>query len=382
MIADQGSGAVEVSPVRGKKELTTFIKLPFRLHEGTPWVPPLIMERREFLDRGKNPFFGRADVELLVAWRGGEPVGRISVQIDPRWDEHQGGEDAQFGFIEAEDDPEVFSALFAAAETWARDRGRKRLVGPMDVTTNDECGLLIEGYDQHPLILQPWHPHYYRRRIEELGYGKAMDLLMWNLEMGELKQGDRFADAIHMVADKVESEHGITVRNIDKRDLEAEIGRFMEVYNAAWDANWGFVPVDDDEVAFQAKNLKQVINEDWCFIAERDGETLGAAFTMPDINQVTKRMNGRLLPFGWLKFLLGKGRIDRVRVFALGVKPEYQHTGIAARFYVRHIETAAEVGVSGGDTGWILEVNEPMNRAMEGMGGTVVKKYRLFEKNL
>ena len=192
---------------------------------------------------------------------------------------------------------------------------------------------------------------------------------MWNLEMGELKKGDAFADAIHAVADKVESEHGITVRNMRKNDLEAEIGRFMEVYNSAWERNWGFVPITDEEVAFQAKNLKQILDPRWTFMAERDGEILGAALTLPDINQVTKKMNGRLLPFGWLRFLLGKGRIDRVRVFALGVKPEYQHTGIAARFYVRHIETAAEVGVSGGEEGWILEVNEPMNRAMEGMGG-------------
>jgi len=167
-----------------------------------------------------------------------------------------------------------------------------------------------------------------------------------------------------------------------KSDLEAEIGRFMEVYNAAWGRNWGFVPITEEEIAFQAKALKQILDPRWAFIAERDGEVLGAALTLPDINQVLKKMNGRLLPFGWAKFLAGRRKIDCVRVFALGVKPEYQHTGIAARFYVRHIETAAELGVPGGETGWILEVNEPMNRAMEGMGGKVVKKYRLFEKAL
>jgi GNAT superfamily N-acetyltransferase len=373
---------VEVRPVQGRRELTRFIKLPFGLHDGTPWVPPLIFERRQFLDRSNNPYFEHAEGEYFLAWRDGEPVGRITAQIDRRWDEFQGGNDAQFGFIEGEDDPEVFETLFRAAESWARERGRERLLGPMDFTTNDECGLLIEGYELHPYILQPWHPPYYRERIEALGYGKRMDLLMWNLEMGGLKQGDRFADAIHAVADKVESEHGITVRNIDKSDLQAEIARFMEVYNSAWAPNWGFVPVTDEEVAFQAKNLKQVIDENWCFIAERDGETLGAAFTLPDFNQVTEKMNGRLLPLGWLRFMLGRRKIDRVRVFALGVKPEYQHTGIAARFYVRHIEKAAEVGVSGGETGWILETNEPMNRAMEGMGGKVVKIYRLYEKEL
>ena len=376
------SGAVEVRPVQGRGELTSFIKLPRGLHPGTPWVPPLTIERRQFLDRAKNPYFEHAEAEYFLAWRDGEPVGRITAQVDERWDAHQGGNDAQFGFIEAIDDPEVFAALLGTAEAWGREPGRARILGPMDFTMNDECGLLIEGYDIAPLILQPWHPPYYLERIEQAGYEKSMDLLMWKLSMGALKQGDRFAEAIHAVADKVESEHGITVRNMRKNDLEAEIGRFMEVYNAAWGKNWGFVPVTEEEVRFQAKALKQILDERWAFIAERDGEVMGAALTLPDINQVLRKMDGRLLPLGWFRFLTGRRKIDYVRVFALGVKPEHQHTGIAARFYVRHIETAAELGVPGGETGWILEVNEPMNRAMEGMGGEVVKKYRLFEKPL
>jgi GNAT superfamily N-acetyltransferase len=375
-------GDLQVRPVRGRRELTRFIKLPFRLHKGTPWVPPLIFERRRFLDRAKNPYFHHAEAEYFLAWRDGEPVGRITAQIDRRWDEFQGGNDAQFGFIEAEDDPEVFAALLGTAEEWARARGRERLLGPMDFTTNDECGILIEGHEREPMILEPWHPPYYKERIEALGYSKTIDLLMWWLELGGLKQGDRFHDAIHAVADKVESEHGITVRNMRKRDLEAEIGRFMEVYNAAWEKNWGFVPVTEAEVRNQARILKPVLDERWAFIAERNGEVLGASLTLPDINQVTRKMNGRLLPFGWLRFLLGKRRIDRVRVFALGVKPEYQHTGIAARFYVRHVETAKVAPQDKGDQGWILETNEPMNRAMEGMGGEIVKRYRLYEKSL
>ena len=368
--------------MRSRRELTRFIKLPFGLHSGTPWVPPLIFERRRFLDKGKNPYFQHADSEYLLAWRDGEPVGRITAQIDRRWDRFQGGNDGQFGFIEAEDDPEVFEALFGAAEDWIRARGRERLIGPMDFTTNDEVGLLIEGYERDPMILEPWHPPYYKERIEALGYSKTMDLLMWWLELGGLKQGDRFHDAIHAVADKVESEHGITVRNMRKSDLEAEIGRFIEVYNAAWEKNWGFVPITEEEVRFHAKTLKQIFDPRWTFVAEKDGETLGAALTLPDINQVLKKLNGRLLPFGWLRFLLGKSKIDRVRVFALGVKPEYQHTGIAARFYVRHVETAKVAPQDRGDQGWILETNEPMNRAMEGMGGKVVKRYRLYEKRL
>jgi len=164
-----------------------------------------------------------------------------------------------------------------------------------------------------------------------------------------------------------------------KRDLEAEVTRFMEVYNAAWGPNWGFVPITEEEVSFQAKNLKPILDENWAMIAERDGEVVGAALSLPDINQVLAKMNGRLLPLGWLRFLAGRSKIDRIRVFALGVKPRYQHLGVAAALYVRHIEVAARVRQKWGEMGWILEVNEPMNRAMEGMGGTVTKRYRLYE---
>jgi GNAT superfamily N-acetyltransferase len=375
-------GPIQVRPVVGRRELTRFIKLPFRLHQDTPWVPPLISERRQFLDRSKNPFFEHADAEYFLAWRDGQPVGRITAQVDPRWDEYQGGRDGQFGFIDGENDPEIFDALFSAAEDWVRAKGRERLIGPMDFTTNDEVGLLIDGYERRPMILEPWHPPYYREQLERLGYVKKMDLLMWYLRMGELKEGLQFHPAIHEAAEKVSSEHGITVRNMRRSDLDAEISRFMEVYNSAWETNWGFVPVDEAEVQFQAKNLKQILDEHWTFIAEKGDEVVGAALTLPDINQVLAKLNGRLLPFGWLRFLLGKRKIDEVRVFALGVKPEYQHTGVAASFYIKHIEATDPDGVMSGEQGWILETNEPMNRAMDGMGGKVVKKYRLYEKTL
>ena len=374
--------AVEIRPVQGRSELTSFIKLPFELHGGTPWVPPLISERRRFLDQAKNPYFQHADAEYFLAWRDGRPVGRITAQIDRRWDEFQGGNDGQFGFIDSEDDPQVFSALLDAAEGWVRDRGRERLIGPMDFTTNDECGLLIEGYDRRPMILEPWHPPHYREKLERAGYAKKMDLLMWYLRMGDLKEGLKFHPAIHEAADKVETEHGITVRNMRRRQLKSEIAKFMEVYNAAWEKNWGFVPITQDECDFQAKNLRPVLDPRWAFIAERGDEVIGAALTLPDINQVMPKLNGRLLPLGWLRFLLGKRKIDEVRVFALGVKPEHQHTGVAARFYIEHIEATDPDGVMAGEEGWILETNEPMNRAMEGMGGRVVKKYRLYEKAL
>jgi GNAT superfamily N-acetyltransferase len=368
--------------VEGKRDLDAFIKLPFRLHRGTPWVPPLVFERRDFLNRDKNPFFEHAEAEYFLAERDGQVVGRVTAHVDQRWTQFQGGNDGMFGFFETENDPDVARALVEAALDWLRARGRERMLGPMDFTTNDECGLLIEGYDLDPMVLEPWHPPYYRELLEGLGMSKTMDLLMWELHLGRLKHGDRFHDFIHDAARKSETEHGVTVRHMRKRDLEAEVSRFMEVYNAAWGPNWGFVPITEEEVRFQAKNLKPILDENWAMIAEREGEVVGAALTLPDINEVLAKMNGRLFPLGWWHFLTGRRKIDQVRVFALGVKPEYQHFGVAAALYVRHREVAARVRQKGGEMGWILETNEPMNRAMEGMGGRVVKRYRLYEQPL
>jgi GNAT superfamily N-acetyltransferase len=377
-------GSVTIRPVRSRRQLKGFVKVPFHLHRDQPqWVPPLVFERMQFLDRRRNPYFEHAEVELFVAERDGEPAGRISAQVDHRWDEFQGGSDAMFGFFETAEDPEVARALLDAAGEWAAAKGRDRILGPMDFTTNDEIGILIEGFEKRPMILEPWHPPFYRELIEAEGFEKAIDVLMWELNFGDLKEGERFDPSIHAAAEKALKDEGIVIRNMRKRDMAAEVRRFTDVYNEAWGDNWGFVPITDAEVEFQAKNLKQVIDESWTYMAEKDGEVVGAALTLPDINQVMARLNGRLLPFGWLRFLRGKREIDRLRVFALGVKHDYRHTGVAAGLYLKHLETAGEPGaIQGGEMGWILETNEPMNRAMEGMGGKIVKRYRLYERAL
>lgn len=377
-------GNVSIRPVRTRRELKRFVRVPFQLHRDRPqWVAPLIFERMQFLDRGKNPYFEHAEAEYFLAERDGEAVGRITAQVDQRWDEFQGGSDAMFGFFETVEDPEVAAALLGAANEWARGKGRGRILGPMDFTTNDEIGLLIEGYERRPMILENWHPPFYKQLIEAEGFGKAMDLLMWELQFGDLKEGESFDPAIHAAAEKALRDEGVVIRNISLRNLPAEMHAFSEVYNEAWGDNWGFVPATDAEVEFHAKILKQVLDEDWAYIAEKEGEPVGAALTLPDINQVMAKLKGRLFPFGWFQFLLGKGKIDQLRVFALGVKHAYRHTGVAAGLYLKHLETAARPGtIEGGEMGWILETNGPMNRAMEGMGGRVVKKYRVYEKAL
>jgi hypothetical protein len=386
-VASRRVPSVSVRPVEGKRDLDRFIKLPFRLRRDDPvWVPPLVLERRRFLDHRRNPYFQHADAQYFLCERDGEVVGRISAQVDLRWDEFQGGSDGMFGFFEAEEDPEVAGALVEAAAGWVAERGRSRVLGPMDFTTNDESGLLIEGFERHPMILQPWHPPHYQRLLEGAGLRKKVDLLTWELGLGSLKQGDRFHDFIHQAAERARIEHGITVRAMRKRDLAGEVSRFTAIYNEAWGDNWGFVPVTEEEARHMAGVLRPVLSEDWAMVAEKDGEAIGAALTLPDVNQVLAGMNGRLLPFGWLRFAAAslarrpwRQTVDRVRVFALGVKPKWQHTGAAAAMYVRHLETASRVRQKGGEMGWILETNEPMNRAMEGMGGEIVKRHRLFE---
>jgi GNAT superfamily N-acetyltransferase len=375
--------SVEVRPVASRRDLMRFIKLPWRLYRNEPrWVPPLISERKRFLDPARNPFFEHAEARYFLAWRDGEVVGRISAHIDRRLNEFQGNEWGLFGFYEAEPDPEVTSALLGAAERWLAERGRDRMVGPMDFTTNDECGLLVEGHDRRPMILQPWHPPHYQELLEGYGLPKAMDLFMWELALDKVEDKGGFHPLIHEMAKKVKSEHGVKIRRMRKRDLEAEVGRFLEVYNAAWERNWGFVPLTEAEVRNYAKDLKPILDERWAMIAERDGEVLGAALSLPDVNICLAHMNGRLLPLGWAKFLYYRRKIDRLRVLALGVKPQYQHLGIAAALYIQHLETADRNAIWWGEMGWILETNEAMNRAMEGMGGKIVKRYRLYEKAL
>jgi GNAT superfamily N-acetyltransferase len=370
-----------VRPVSGRRELRQFILLPFRLYEGVEqWVPPLISERKRHLDRRKNPFFEHAEAEYFLARRGDRVVGRISAQVDRRFNEIQGNDWGQFGFFESEDDREVAGALLDVAREWLRERGRDHMIGPLDFSTNHECGLLVEGHERRPQILENWHFPYYGPLLESCGLTKAMDLYKWSLHVsgrGEV------LPIIFDLAKRLEPEHGITIRGMRRRNMTEEIGAFMEIYNAAWEKNWGFVPLTEAEIEHYAAELKPIMDENWAMVAETaEGETVGVALTLPDYNQVLKRLGGRLLPFGWIKALRARRKIDSVRVFALGVKPEYQHTGVAAALYKRHFDMAEVTPQKGGETGWILEVNKPMNKAMEAMGGKIVKRYRIYGEDL
>jgi GNAT superfamily N-acetyltransferase len=375
--------ALSITPVASKADLREFIELPYRLHASSPqWVPPLRIERRLFLDPKQNAYFAHGLAQLFLARRDGRVVGRISAQIDLAFNRHQGNRWGNFGFLELEDDPEVMAALTEAAAGWLRARGCDRMVGPMDFSINDESGVLIEGFERDPMLRQPWHPPSYQRLCEDPAGGgltKAMDLLMWELDIADRA---RMLPILPELAQKAESEHGVVLRKWSRRRMRAEVDRFAEVYNSAWKRNWHFVPYSEKDLNYLAEGLQLIYDRNWFMMAEKDGETVGAVITFPDLNQVLRKMNGRVLPFGWVHFLRKAKTIDRVRVGFLGVKPEFQHTGIAAKLYVEHFDMAETTPQSGGEMGWILETNDAMNRGMEAMGGRVVKRYRVYERML
>jgi GNAT superfamily N-acetyltransferase len=372
---------VSISSVSGRREVTDFIDLPYRLHAGTPWIPPLKVERRAFLSRRLNPYFKHGEAQLFLARRGDRVVGRISAQVDRAFNEYHDSRWGMFGFLDLEDDPEALAELLAAAERWLRERGCDRMVGPMDFSMNEESGVLIEGHELEPMIRQPWHPPYYQRLCEDHGgLEKAKDLYSWELDISN--RGTTLLPVLEDLAVKAREEHGVTIRRMSRRHLRREMDLFAELYNEAWSGNWGFVPYTKDDLDTYALDLQLVYTRDWFMAAEKDGETIAIAITPIDINQVLKRMGGRLLPTGWWHFLNRNRICDRVRIGFLGVRPEHQHTGVAAALYIEHFDTAARARQKSGEAGWILEDNEAMNRGLEAMGGEIVKRYRVYERGL
>jgi GNAT superfamily N-acetyltransferase len=372
---------VTVQPVASWRDRREFIELPFRLHSNSSvWVPPLRIERHLFLNRRLNAFFKHGAAQEFLARRDGHVVGRITAQYDEAFNRFHGNDWGMFGWLEFEDDPEVVPAMLEAAADWLRQHGRDHMVGPMDFTMNDESGVMIEGFDRQPMIKQPWHPPYYQQRCEEAGLSKAMDLFMWELEIADR---DHMLPIIFTLAEQLEERHGVVLRKMSRRSLRKDMDRFAEVYNEAWSHNWGFSPYDKADLDHYAQEMQLVFDRNWFMVAEtREGETVAVAITVPDLNQVLKKMNGRLLPLGWWYFLRRNKIMDRVRVGFLGVKPSFQHTGVAAKLYVEHFDMANATQYKWGEMGWILETNKDMNRAMEAMHGRIVRRYRVYERSL
>jgi GNAT superfamily N-acetyltransferase len=377
------STAVQIEPVTNKRLLHEFITFPFTLYRDDPsWVPPFIEERRDFMDPRKNPFFEHARGQLFLARRNGAVVGTISAIVDENHNRAHNEQMCAWGFFECIDDQDVAAALFAAAEAWGREQGAQIMRGPLNFSTNHELGLLIDGFDTPPMVIMTHNPRYYAPFIEALGYGKVMDLYAY---IGDLDE--RWLNAppkVFHAAEKAMHKQGVRIRKANLRDFRDEVDRVRSVYERAWTQHWGFVPFTDHEADYLAKSLKPMLDEDIILIAETAaGEPVGFSISFPDLHQALKWSGGgRMWPFGALKFLWHRRKVNQIRLWGMGVVEEYRGRGIDAVFYVETARAAIAKGYKRIEGSWILESNTMMNRIIERLGGRRYKTYRIYEKEL
>jgi GNAT superfamily N-acetyltransferase len=375
-------GEIQITSVQSRAERDAFIKLPWRIYVNDPaWVPPLMLERREFLDRARHPFYEHGDAALFLARRGGEIVGRIMASDDPKYNALHQSNAGCFGMFESIDDQEVADALFAAAAQWLREKGRDEIMGPIDYSTNYLCSLLIEGFQFPPTVLTPHNPPYYHALIESWGFEKAIDLFAWRLANP--------ADALsrlRRLAGVLKNRQNVTLRHGNLSDIAGEGRRLRQIYNEAWRNNWGFVPFSEKEFEFMTRELKPILLPEYVWLAEVENEPVAFILCVPDINVALKKINGRLttfgLPIGLAKLLYHKRRLKSVRLVALGVVPKYRRHGIAELLVLRSIEEAMVKRGCSGEASLILESNVMMNRFLEAIGLEKYKTYRIYRKAL
>jgi hypothetical protein len=376
--------SLEIQPIgRSKRDLSRFFDIADRIYKGDPnWVAPLRDDvAKVFSD--KNPFFLHAELQLFVARREGRDVGRIAAVVDRHHNEFHQEKTAFFGFFECEDDSVTAGSLFDAAASWARDRGMNILRGPANPSLNDEAGLLVDGFDSPPVLMMTYNPRFYVPLVEGAGFRKAKDLLAYWFEIAR-EPLDRLQRLVGRFA---RSEPNIVIRNVSKSGLKRDLPKIREVYNAAWEKNWGFVPMTPEEMDFMAQRLKPLLAEDLLFLAEMrhpDGRLEPIAFmlVLPDYNTAIQPLKGRLLPFGWLKFLLGLKRIRSIRVVTLGIKKDYRMRGIQAVMFEHGLRASLKRGYTGCEVSWLLEENDLVIRSVRLWGGKLYKTYRMYEREV
>ena len=378
---DQNLEQLQIIPVSGSRLLRRFIDLPWTLYVDDPcWVPPLKFERKWHLS-AKNPYFDHADFQAWIACRGKRVVGRISAQVDQLHLQRYNDATGFFGFLEAEDSQEVFHALFKTAEKWLRQQGMERIRGPFSLSINDECGLLVEGFDSPPPIMLGHALPYYGSRVEEQGFTKEQDLLAYRVAP-ETPQPRHLEMLIKRSGRQVK----VRPMRLDSFNEDLEIIR--DIFEDAWSDNWGFIPFTPAEFAELGKNLKLLVDVDFVRIAEVDGEPVGMMIAFPNLNEMIKDLNGRLLPFGWLKLLwrLKVTGAQSARVPLMGVKHRYQGSRLGVAIALMMISPihmkARKEGIKEVDMSWILEQNYAMRKIIESVGSTLYKRYRIYQKEL
>lgn len=376
----RAAAPVVVRTVATRGDRDAFIRLPWRIYRDDPvWVPPLIQDVRLLMNRGKHPFHWHADVEFFTAWRGGDLLGRIAAIVNRRYVEFQEDPLGFFGLFECTDDADVAQALLTAAERYVASRGMRAVQGPFNLSTNDELyspGVLVDGFDTPPVVMMAHTPRYYAPLFERAGYAGAKDLLAYWLV------GPEPPERLVRGTERILKRSGAVIRALDLRQFDAEVARVQEVYNSAWERNWGFVPMSEAEIQHMAKQLRPVVNPNLCALAEVNGEPVGFALALPDYNQALRKLNGRLFPFGIVKLLWHRRKINAARVLTLGLKKPFRHQGLDAALILHLYREGVRAGYPKGECSWILEDNWEMRRGLERIGGQVYKTYRVYEKRL
>jgi ribosomal protein S18 acetylase RimI-like enzyme len=373
---------VTIRNISSKKDKRRFVRMMWDIYRDDPnWVPPLEMDRMKLIDEKKNPFYAHAETGWWIAEQGGTIVGRIAAIINHNYNQAQNERAGFFGFFESINDSGVANALFQTAESWIKQRGMNVAYGPANPSSNDEYGLLIEGFDRPPVLLMTYNPPYYAKLIEQNGYTKEQDLFAYLLSQDTAR-----SDKLVRVSKAMAERNKITVRPMDTRHFKEEVERIKLIYNNAWE-NEGFVPFTDAEMDFLAADLKQIYDPSLVLFAEVNGKAVGFALSLPDVNQsfhagmpIPKGIAN--LPVGIWKLLTKKKAIDTIRIIVLGVLKEYRNRGVDAMLYTETMERAAKKGYKYGEASWVQETNIPMNRAAKMMNGVKYKTYRVFKKNL
>lgn len=370
----------QIRPVESKRDLEAFLRVPYRVYAQDPHqVFPLLAEQRKFFDPRVNPFYAHARTRLWVAERDGRAVARIAACVDDYHVSHWREQAGFAGFYECPRDAALSRALFDQAAGWLREQGMTVMRGPCNFTTNhDNVGLLIDGEASPPVVGMPYNPPYYREQFEEYGFQKAKDLWAWRIRAEGMQIPARLQASIESLL----ASGAFRVRPIDMSRFDAEASAIREVYNAAWSRNWGFIPMDDAEFAYAAKDMKKMVAADFLLVAEAQGKIIGFALTIPDFNQALKPCRGRLFPFGLFRFLWRKSRIDYARTLLLGVLPEFRGRGIDAVIIYKTFQAGFAHGITAGECSWILEDNVAMNRILEGIGAKIYKTYRVYDRAL
>jgi hypothetical protein len=381
MAGNNGQQPLEIVAVRGNEELRSFLRVPWSLYADDPnWVPPLLLERREHLSK-RNPYFRHATYQSWIARRGKRAVGRISAQVDQlhlrRYDDRTGF----FGMIEAVDDREVFQALFDTAQNWLAEQGMRRVMGPFNLSINDELGLLVEGFDTPPVIMMGHSLPYYAGRIEEQGFSAAQDLLAYRIRCD-------FPAPRHLDALTARVAGRVRLRSPRRETFAADLAVLKDIFEDAWANNWGFVPFTDEEFAELGKNLRLLVPLDYVRIAEVDGEPAAMMVLFPNLNEAIRDLDGRLFPLGWLKLLwrLKVSGVKSGRVPLMGVRQRFQGGRLGATLALMMITSLQASGRSRGmedvEMSWILEGNRGMRNIIESIGGEPYKRYRIYQKEL